>query len=249
MIRIEGLTKRYGDRTILSGVDLVVPDGDTIAIVGPSGGGKSTLLRCLNGLVPFEGGSIEIAGFRLEPNASTDMRRLRSAVGMVFQELHLFPHLTVLENVTLAPKVVRGISASEAEREALRLLSRLSLEDHARAHPSSLSGGQKQRVAIARALAQKPAVLLFDEPTSALDPSLRSEVASMMNDLANQGITIVVVTHDASLAGAIADQVFALENGALTIQRRSEAPSSPRASKDRARCSVEADEHHAHRTG
>jgi len=204
---------------VLRGITADVAAGEVIAIVGPSGGGKSTLLRCLNYLTPFEHGSIEIAGFTLRPDlghaAAPMMRELRAAVGMVFQELHLFPHLTVLDNITLAPRVVHGRPAADAVRAARDLLERMALGDRADSYPSQLSGGQKQRVAIARALAQQPRVLLFDEPTSALDPALRGEVMQVMRSLARDGMTMLVVTHDVALGSELADRIWTLEDGAL----------------------------------
>jgi ABC-type polar amino acid transport system ATPase subunit len=219
VIRIRGLHKRFHDRDVLRGIDADVAAGEVITILGPSGGGKSTLLRCLNYLAPFEHGSIEIAGFTLQPGldrAAPMMRELRAAVGMVFQELHLFPHLSVLENITLAPAVVHKRPVAEVRREAQDLLARLGLGDRGGSYPSQLSGGQKQRVAIARALAQKPRVLLFDEPTSALDPALRNDVLQVMRLLASDGMTMLIVTHDVALSTALADRVWTLEEGALT---------------------------------
>jgi ABC-type polar amino acid transport system ATPase subunit len=225
VIRIRDLHKRYGDRVVLHGIDADVAAGEVIAIVGPSGGGKSTLLRCLNYLTPFDQGSIEIAGFTLRPDldrsAAAMTRELRATVGMVFQELHLFPHLSVLDNITLAARVVHKRPAAEALRDARDLLERLGLGDRGDAYPSQLSGGQKQRVAIARALAQKPRVLLFDEPTSALDPALRNDVMQVMRSLAREGMTMLVVTHDTAFASELADRVWTLDGGMLAL------PSAP----------------------
>ena len=174
MISIRDLHKRHGPHEILKGISAEVKKGEVIAIVGPSGVGKSTLLRCINYLEPFEQGEINVAGFRLIPGMGhghqKELRALRGAVGMVFQQFNLFPHLTALQNITLAPMVVDKISRAEAEKEALQLLDRVHLSDKAQHYPHQLSGGQQQRVAIARALTQKPQVLLFDEPTSVLDP-------------------------------------------------------------------------------
>jgi polar amino acid transport system ATP-binding protein len=221
VIRIRDLHKRYADRAVLRGITADVAAGEVIAIVGPSGGGKSTLLRCLNYLAPFDRGSIEIAGFTLHPGLGAAdaamMRELRAAVGMVFQDLHLFPHLTVLENITLAPRVVHRRPPAEALRDARDLLARMGLADRGDGYPSQLSGGQKQRVAIARALAQRPRVLLFDEPTSALDPALRSEIVQVMRSLARDGMTMLVVTHDAALTSELADRVWTLEAGHLDM--------------------------------
>jgi ABC-type polar amino acid transport system ATPase subunit len=218
VIRIRDLHKRYGDRGVLRGIDADVAQGEVIAIVGPSGGGKSTLLRCLNYLTPFDRGSIEIAGFTLRPDvghAAPMLRELRATVGMVFQDLNLFPHLSVLENITLAARVVHKRDAARSVRDARDLLARMALGDREDAYPAQLSGGQKQRVAIARALAQSPRVLLFDEPTSALDPALRSDVLQVMRSLARDGMTMVVVTHDPALTSELADRVWTLADGTL----------------------------------
>ena len=219
MIRIRDLHKRFGDRGVLRGIDADVGRGEVIAIIGPSGGGKSTLLRCLNYLTPFDHGSIEIAGFTLRPDlghaAAPMVRELRAAVGMVFQELHLFPHLSVLDNITLAARVVHKRPAAQTLRDARDLLERMALGDRGDSYPSQLSGGQKQRVAIARALAQKPRVLLFDEPTSALDPALRSDILQILRALAREGMTMLVVTHDIALTSELADRVWTLEDGTL----------------------------------
>jgi len=219
VIRIRDLHKRFGDRGVLRGIDADVGRGEVIAIIGPSGGGKSTLLRCLNYLTPFDHGSIEIAGFTLRPDlghaAAPMVRELRAAVGMVFQELHLFPHLSVLDNITLAARVVHKRPAAQTLRDARDLLERMALGDRGDSYPSQLSGGQKQRVAIARALAQKPRVLLFDEPTSALDPALRSDILQILRALAREGMTMLVVTHDIALTSELADRVWTLEDGTL----------------------------------
>ena len=219
MIRIHGLHKRYGERAVLRGIDAEVAEGSTVIVGGPSGGGKSTLLRCLNYLTPFEEGAVEIAGFSLRPGLGAEsramMRELRTAVGIVFQDLRLFPHLTVLENVTLAARLVGKRAAHTADRDARALLARLWLANRAGCYPEQLSGGQKQRVAIARALAHQPRVLLFDEPTSALDPSLRAEVLEVMRGLRDSGMTLVVVTHDLPLFAPLATQVWTIEAGRL----------------------------------
>jgi len=220
MITVKNLVKWHGKTEVLKGITLSVSKGDVHAIIGPSGGGKSTLLRCLNYLTPFEQGTIEIAGFTLRPDlgpaAAPMIRELRAAVGMVFQELHLFPHLTVLDNITLAPHLVHKRPPAEAVRDAKQLLDRLGLGDRGNSYPSQLSGGQKQRVAIARAMAQKPRVLLFDEPTSALDPALRSEVLEVMRLLARDGMTMIVVTHDMALTAELANRIWTLDAGALS---------------------------------
>jgi polar amino acid transport system ATP-binding protein len=220
VISIRKLRKLHGDRITLDGVSADISAGERVAIVGSSGCGKTTLLRCLNALDSFEDGRLTVAGLDLKPGAegvrSRDLVRLRSAVGMVFQELHLFPHLTVLDNVTLAPRLVRREARTEVEKRAGDLLARVGLRDRTAAFPHELSGGQKQRVAIVRALAQAPDVLLLDEPTSALDPETARGVANTIVELAGGRTTVVLVTHDPELASAIAGRVLRLEAGALT---------------------------------
>jgi len=222
MIRIRGLRKRFGARVALDGIDAEVADGECIAIVGPSGCGKSTLLRCLNALAPFDEGAIDIAGFSLVGGTTAGRSRsraLREVVGMVFQELHLFPHLTALENVTLAPRVVAGRSQTEATAAARELLARVGLADRARSYPSELSGGQKQRVAIARALAMPLRALLLDEPTSALDPAMREEVREVVRSLARESaLTLVLATHEMRLASELADRVWVMREGRIVAQ-------------------------------
>ena len=217
MIRIRGLHKRHGGREVLQGIDATVDKAETIAIVGPSGGGKSTLLRAMNYLDPFDEGTVSIAGFELRPGMGRGdrdtLRKLRRAVGMVFQQFHLFPHLTVLDNITLAPRVTRGVSEAEAKKAALELLARVGLGDRGGAYPAQLSGGQQQRVAIARALAMKPEIMLFDEVTSALDPELVGEVLKVMRGLAADGMTMIVVTHEMAFAREVADRVVFMDAG------------------------------------
>jgi ABC-type polar amino acid transport system ATPase subunit len=220
VISIRNLRKLHGERAALDRIDVDVEPGETVAIIGPSGGGKSTLLRCLNALESFDEGSIRIAGFNLAPRGggttARDLVQLRTAVGMVFQELNLFAHLTTLENITLAPRVVRGVSAEAANRAAQELLERVGLADRAGAYPHELSGGQKQRVAIVRALVQEPKVLLLDEPTSALDPETASGVARTISELTHGRVTVVIVTHHRTLAETLADRVLLLEAGKLS---------------------------------
>jgi ABC-type polar amino acid transport system ATPase subunit len=230
MIRIHDLHKRFGERIVLDAVDADAEAGSIVTVVGPSGCGKSTLLRCLNGLEPFDRGRIEVGGFTLDaskPSSGAELTRLRAVVGMVFQELHLFPHLSALDNVTLAPRVVRSVSRADAERRAHALLELVGLADRAAAKPAELSGGQRQRVAIARALAQGARVLLLDEPTSALDPALRSDVCRLLKDVAHGApasagaesdpITLVIVTHDHSLAGELGATTWTLSDGRLSV--------------------------------
>jgi polar amino acid transport system ATP-binding protein len=216
VIHIKGLKKRHGGREVLRGIDAAVAKGETIAIVGPSGGGKSTLLRALNYLEPFDEGTVDIAGITLRPGAHAKdvLRRLRTAVGMVFQQFHLFPHLTALANVSLAPRLVRRLTRTEADAQAHALLDRVGLGDRGGAYPAELSGGQQQRVAIARALAVKPEVLLFDEPTSALDPEMRDEVLAVMQEIAG-AVTMVVVTHEMHFAKDVAHRVWVMDGGVI----------------------------------
>ncbi|HWO12771.1 MAG TPA: amino acid ABC transporter ATP-binding protein [Polyangiaceae bacterium] len=229
MIQIHGLRKAYGAHVVLAGIEARVPAGAVVALAGPSGSGKSTLLRCLNGLEPFDAGSIEIAGHRLSPGApGAPLARLRGDVGMVFQDYQLFPHLSALENVTLAPRVVQKLSAREAERLGQSWLERVGLADRTRHYPSQLSGGQRQRVALARALAQGAKALLLDEPTSALDPDLRGEIRSTLAQLVrerqgSEPLTIVISTHDLDLAHELASEMWVLESGTLEARARSRA--------------------------
>jgi ABC-type polar amino acid transport system ATPase subunit len=222
MIRIRALHKRFGSRVALDGIDADVSERECIAVVGPSGCGKSTLLRCLNALAPFDQGTIDVAGFSLAGGPGADRaksRALREVVGMVFQDLHLFPHLTALQNVTLAPRVVAGRSKMEAERAGRELLARVGLADRGHSYPSELSGGQKQRVAIARALAMPLRVLLLDEPTSALDPAMREEVREVVRSLARENaLTLVLATHEMRLASELSDRVWVMREGRIAAQ-------------------------------
>ncbi|AGA29385.1 amino acid ABC transporter ATP-binding protein [Singulisphaera acidiphila] len=218
MIEVNGLVKSHGPLNVLRGVSLTVVRGEVAAIIGPSGGGKSTFLRCLNGLETFQGGSIVIDGLRLESDTPTPirdrtLRRIRLEVGMVFQSFNLFPHRTVLANVTEGPVHVRGLGQDEAEDRAKRLLDRVGLADKLGAMPRQLSGGQQQRVAIARALAMEPQAILFDEPTSALDPRMTAEVLAVMTDLASDGLTMIVVTHAMQFARQVAHTIHVFGEG------------------------------------
>ena len=219
MISVRTLSKSHGDRLILENVSAEVTKGETIAIVGPSGGGKSTLLRCLNYLETFDKGEVTIAGFELRPNmkgsSARTLREMRSRVGMVFQQFNLFPHLTAIDNITLAPRVVKLTTKRQSETRALELLEKVGLRDRAGAYPHELSGGQQQRIAIARALAQEPDVLLFDEPTSALDPEMRDDVMEVIRDLAKGGMTMLVVTHEMQFAHDIASRVWVIDKGTI----------------------------------
>ena len=217
MISVRTLSKRHGDRKVLVKVSADVTKGETIAIVGPSGGGKSTLLRCLNYLESFDEGSVEICGFKLAPKTADRamLRALRTRVGMVFQQFNLFPHLNALDNITLAPRVVKKVVPAHAVAKAKELLEMVGLGDRGGAFPHELSGGQQQRVAIARALAQEPEVMLFDEPTSALDPEMRDEVMRVIRDLAARGMTMLVVTHEMQFAHDIASRVWVIDKGTI----------------------------------
>ena len=212
MIHVEGLEKRFGAHRVLQGVSLRVDKGEVVCLIGPSGSGKSTVLRCINGLESYEGGEVRAFGERVDRN-SPAIHRLRSRMGMVFQRFNLFPHRTVLENVMEGPVYVKGESPGQAREEALVLLEKVGLSAKADAYPEQLSGGQQQRVAIARALAMKPEAMLFDEPTSALDPELVGDVLAVMRTLADEGMTMIVVTHEMGFAREVADRVCFLHGG------------------------------------
>lgn len=214
MIRIEHLNKSFGDLHVLKDINLSVHESDVVCLVGASGSGKSTLLRCLNFLERKDNGNIFIQGENIIPKTH-DMNEVRQRVGMVFQHFNLFPHKTVIENIIEAPTVVRKVSKDEAIAEAKELLKKVGLEDKADVYPSKLSGGQKQRVAIARALAMKPDIMLFDEPTSALDPELVGEVLATMKELADEGMTMVVVTHEMGFAREVADWIVYMNEGQI----------------------------------
>nr|WP_314528158.1 amino acid ABC transporter ATP-binding protein [uncultured Pseudomonas sp.] len=212
MIEIRQLQKHYGSHRVLHGVDLDVAKGEVVCLIGPSGSGKSTLLRCINALEAYDGGVITVFGQTVQRGSKT-VHALRSRMGMVFQRFNLFPHRTVLENVMEGPVYVKGESAQQAREEALVLLEKVGLSAKADAYPEQLSGGQQQRVAIARALAMKPEAMLFDEPTSALDPELVGDVLAVMRTLANEGMTMIVVTHEMGFAREVADRVCFLHGG------------------------------------
>ncbi|CAH0146154.1 amino acid ABC transporter ATP-binding protein [Peribacillus frigoritolerans] len=212
MIRIRNLNKSYGNLHVLKDIDMKVLDSDVVCLIGPSGSGKSTLLRCLNYLEKKDSGQILIEGTEINPGTH-DINKIREKVGMVFQHFYLFPHMTVLENVIEAPTHVKKVPKAQAIEEAKTLLAKVGLSDKADVYPSKLSGGQKQRVAIARALAMKPDILLFDEPTSALDPELVGEVLATMKELALEGMTMVVVTHEMSFAREVGDWIVFMHNG------------------------------------
>lgn len=220
MIEIRNLYKSYGDIEVIKGVDLSVKQGEVVVILGPSGSGKSTVLRCINRLEEITSGSIVVDGFDLYAK-ETDINYVRSEAGMVFQQFNLFPHLSVLQNITIGLIKVRKMDKAEADKIALSLLDKVGLPDKAASYPEQLSGGQKQRVAIARSLAMSPKVILFDEPTSALDPELVGEVLDVMKKLADEGMTMVVVTHEMGFAREVADRVIFIADGVI---QEEEAP-------------------------
>lgn len=214
MITVKNLKKNFGDLTVLKGIDITIEKGECVVVIGPSGSGKSTFLRCLNRLEEPDGGEIDIEGTDLL-SPHTDINEMRQRIGMVFQHFNLFPHKTILENVTLAPIKLKKMPQKEAEDAALDLLRRVGIEDKASVYPSTLSGGQKQRVAIARSLAMNPQVMLFDEPTSALDPEMVGEVLDVMKNLAKEGMTMVVVTHEMGFAKEVANRVLFMADGVI----------------------------------
>lgn len=214
MIKVQNLYKKFGANEVLSDISTSVTKGEVVSIIGPSGSGKSTFLRCLNLLEIPTSGTIEINDKNLTASKN-NIHKIRQQIGMVFQHFHLFPHLTVLENLTYAPMKAKGVKKEEAEMKARLLLERVGLSEKEKAYPNSLSGGQKQRVAIARALAMEPELMLFDEPTSALDPEMVKEVLDVMKDLAKSGMTMVVVTHEMGFAREVADRVLFLDHGVL----------------------------------
>ena len=214
MITVKNLKKNFGDLTVLKGIDVTIEKGECVVVIGPSGSGKSTFLRCLNRLEEPDGGEIDTEGTDLL-SPHTDINEMRQRIGMVFQHFNLFPHKTILENVTLAPIKLKKMPQKEAEDAALDLLRRVGIEDKASVYPSTLSGGQKQRVAIARSLAMNPQVMLFDEPTSALDPEMVGEVLDVMKNLAKEGMTMVVVTHEMGFAKEVANRVLFMADGVI----------------------------------
>ena len=222
VIRAERVHKWFGDFEVLRGVSCVVKKGEVVVIIGPSGAGKSTFIRCINGLEPFQQGDINVAGVRLR-DRRTDIRRVRAEVGMVFQRFNLFTHRTALENVIEGPVYVRGVPRERAQQQGMELLRKVGLEHRAHSYPSRLSGGEQQRVAIARALAMNPEVMLFDEPTSSLDPELVGEVLAVMRQLAVEGMTMIVVTHQMGFAREVADRVIFMDGGVIIEENRPEA--------------------------
>lgn len=214
MIVVKNLHKYFGKLEVLKGIDCNIKEREVVCVIGPSGSGKSTFLRCLNLLEEATSGEIIIDGIPLT-HEKTNINKIREEVGMVFQRFNLFPHMTALQNVSLAPSKVRGVSSKEAEETALALLKKVGLSDKAQTYPAQLSGGQMQRVAIARALAMRPKIMLFDEPTSALDPEMVGEVLAVMKDLAKEGMTMVVVTHEMGFAREVGDRVIFMDEGVI----------------------------------
>lgn len=214
MIKIQQLNKSFGDLHVLKNIDMTVFESDVVCLIGASGSGKSTLLRCLNFLERKDSGNIIIEGKEVDPK-NDDLNKIREKVGMVFQHFNLFPHKTVLENIIEAPMMVKGIDKEEAIAKAKHLLGKVGLEDKSDVYPNKLSGGQKQRVAIARALAMEPDIMLFDEPTSALDPELVGEVLTTMKELAEDGMTMVIVTHEMGFAKEVADWIVYMHDGQI----------------------------------
>ena len=217
MIKVKNLKKQFGNNVVLKDISVAIEKGEVISVIGPSGSGKSTFLRCINGLEEFDGGHILVDNEDMaDKNLNID--KLREKIGMVFQNFNLFPHLTVLENIILAPVTLKKMSKEEAKVKAKELLKKVGLEEKADFYPSSLSGGQKQRVAIARALAMNPEAILFDEPTSALDPEMVGEVLQVMKSLAKDGMTMVVVTHEMGFAREVCDRVIFMADGEIVEQ-------------------------------
>lgn len=214
MIKVKNLKKTFGDLHVIKGMDAHIKQGEVVAIIGPSGSGKSTFLRCLNLLEDVTEGEVYVDDELINsPNA--DINSIRQKMGMVFQQFNLFPHLKIIDNITLAPVTLKKMSKEDAEKKAIELLKRVGLEDKAQSYPASLSGGQKQRVAIARALAMNPEIMLFDEPTSALDPEMVGEVLDVIKDLAKSGMTMVIVTHEMGFAREVASRVLFIDQGVI----------------------------------
>ena len=231
MIEIRNMSKWYGDFQVLKDINEEIKEGQTVVVCGPSGSGKSTLLRCINALEPFQKGEIIVDGQSLT-DPKTNKYELRTEIGMVFQRFELYPHMTALQNITLAPMKVRKKSRKEAEDHAMRLLERVGIPEKAHEYPANLSGGQQQRVAIARSLAMEPKIMMFDEPTSALDPEMIKEVLEVMVDLCKGGMTMIVVTHEMGFAREVADEIIFMDEGRI-IERGTdisffENPKSPR---------------------
>ncbi len=214
IIEFRGVNKYFGDFQVLKDIDFAVEEGEVVVVIGPSGSGKSTLLRCINALEEITTGKLVVDGIEVH-DKKTNLNTLRTEIGMVFQQFNLYPHMTVAENIKLAPTKVKGVSKSEADQRCSTLLERVGISEQANKYPISLSGGQQQRVAIARGLAMEPKIMLFDEPTSALDPEMINEVLEAMADLARGGMTMVVVTHEMGFARRVADRVVFMDGGRI----------------------------------
>ncbi len=214
IIEFRKVNKYFGDFRVLEDIDFCVDEGEVVVVIGPSGSGKSTLLRCINALEEISSGELYVDGMRVH-DKGTNLNRLRSEIGFVFQQFNLYPHMTVAQNIKLAPTKVKHVSKKEADERCMRLLSRVGIPEQANKYPESLSGGQQQRVAIARGLAMEPKIMLFDEPTSALDPEMINEVLEAMADLARGGMTMVVVTHEMGFARRVADRVVFMDEGRI----------------------------------
>ncbi|ALC91758.1 peptide ABC transporter ATP-binding protein [Bacillus sp. FJAT-18017] len=221
MIKVENLHKYFGKLEVLKGIDYHVHEKEVVCVIGPSGSGKSTFLRCINLLEEITDGSVYVEGMKVN-DPDTDINDIRTEVGMVFQQFNLFPHMTILENVIMAPMLIRKTPKKEAEKLALELLEKVGVLEKADNYPEQLSGGQQQRVAIARALAMRPKIMLFDEPTSALDPEMVKEVLDVMRQLAKEGMTMVVVTHEMGFAREVADRVVFMDGGYIVEQGKPE---------------------------
>jgi len=219
MIKVQNLQKSFGKNEVLKDISVTIEEKEVVVVIGPSGSGKSTFLRCINALEEVTGGHIYVEGIDVADTKS-DINKLRMEVGMVFQQFNLFPHMSVIENIMLAPMKVRGISEEQARQKGMELLGKVGLVEKADAYPNSLSGGQKQRVAIARALAMQPKVMLFDEPTSALDPEMVGEVLEVMKQLAKEGMTMVVVTHEMGFAREVGDRVIFMDEGYIVEENK-----------------------------
>jgi glutamate transport system ATP-binding protein len=217
LVKLERVSKSFGDNLVLDGIDLDVARGDAVVIAGPSGSGKSTILRCINGLESIDEGAIHFDG-RAVHSSGREIYSIRAQIGVVFQQFNLFPHMSVLQNITLAPREVEDAGRKESEERARRLLERVGIPEKADAFPADLSGGQQQRVAIARALAVEPKLMLFDEPTSALDPEMIREVLDVMRDLAHEGMTMIVVTHEMGFAREVCDRIVFIDDGQIVEQ-------------------------------
>ncbi|MGP4845559.1 amino acid ABC transporter ATP-binding protein [Marinobacter sp. 1Y8] len=225
IVRMQRLNKYFGQHHVLKDIDLSVEHGEVVVIIGASGSGKSTLIRCVNGLEEFESGDLQVDQHPLEPKGGNqkNLSAIRKEVGMVFQQFNLFPHLSVKDNIMLAPRKVKSTDKAEADKVAMKLLDRVGIANQADKYPSQLSGGQQQRVAIARALAMEPRLMLFDEPTSALDPEMIGEVLDVMRELAKEGMTMMVVTHEMGFAREVADRVIYIDSGQIVEEGKPEA--------------------------